>query len=118
MKLSELSDRLINRKCKISFNKAVPDCLLEKSKKVHGKNASVFDRLISREIEPCISDALLSLDKEFYTITIGVKAGEFVFTKRKSKDPNAKKEVAKKAAKKVAKKKTTKKVAKKTKGKK
>ncbi len=83
IKLNELSDRLINRKCKVVFSKSVYDCLLAKSKKDHGKNATIFDRLISREIEPCISDALLSFDKEFYIITISVKNDEFVFKKKK-----------------------------------
>jgi ATP-dependent Clp protease ATP-binding subunit ClpC len=102
MKLDEMGERLVNRKCKVSFTKGVYDLLLEKSKKDHGKNASVFDRLISREIEPCISDALLSLDKEFYTITIDAKNGDFVFSKRKRKAPLTKKKVTKKVAKKKA----------------
>jgi ATP-dependent Clp protease ATP-binding subunit ClpC len=90
MKLEDVSARLVNRKCKVTFTKAVYDCLLQKSKKDHGKNASVFDRLIAREIEPCISDALLSLDKNHYTITINAKNGEFVFSKRKRKTPATK----------------------------
>ena len=105
MKLEDISARLVDRKCKISFNKAVYECLLQKSKKDHGKNASVFDRLISREIEPCISDALLSLDKNFYLITIGVKDGEFTFSKRKSAEKKSAKTVksAKKTPKKIKK---------------
>ena len=117
MKMDEIKERLVHRKCKVNFNNAVYDCLLEKSKKDHGKNANVFDRLISREIEPCLSDALLSLDKEFYTITIGVKDGEFVFTKRKNMSNKTTKKAVKKTTKKTVKK-ATKKTARKTKSKK
>jgi len=83
IKLGELGGRLVDRNCKVVFDNSTVKMLLSKGKKDHGKNASVFDRLLSREIEPCISDALMSLDKDFYTITVKAKGDEFSFTKRK-----------------------------------
>ena len=55
------------------------------SKDEHGGNATALNRLISKQVEPCISDALMSLDKDFYLITVGAKDGVFVYKKKNEK---------------------------------
>lgn len=83
MRYDEISDRLANRNCKLEFDNSVIDLLLDFSKKDHGKNAMVLNRLISKKIEPCISDVLMSMDKNFYLITVYAKDGEFYCLKEK-----------------------------------
>ena len=86
----QLVNRLSARKRKLLFSDRVFDTLVKMSKKEYGQNATALNRLITKEIEPCISDALLSIkDKGFYTINIDVKNDKFVYRKRKRKGSNA-----------------------------
>jgi hypothetical protein len=76
----------MDRKRRLLFADRVFKALVEMSKKVYGKNATILNRLISKEIEPCISDALLSIKGTgFYTITVDFKDGKFIYRKRKRK---------------------------------
>jgi len=90
LNLNEMENRLINRQCKIYFSDEVDDFILQKSKSEYGKNASIIKRIIVKNIEPCISDALLSdKDKTSFTITISVQDNQLVYKKKK----NAKRKV-------------------------
>ena len=50
IKLEEVCERLVDRKCTLRFSDSVADLLIVKSKQSHGGNATVLDRLIAREI--------------------------------------------------------------------
>jgi ATP-dependent Clp protease ATP-binding subunit ClpC len=76
--LNEIVGRVVNRNCGIVFSDKVFDLLVEKSKKEYGKNANIFKRLISREIEPCVSDILMDAGNAAYAISIDVEDGAFV----------------------------------------
>lgn len=84
MRYGEISARLSNRNCKLKFDDGVTDLLLDLSKKDHGKNATVLNRLISKKVEPCISDVLMAMDNDYYIITAYVKDNEFLCKKEKS----------------------------------
>jgi len=73
---------LADRNCTFEFTDKVAELLIKISKEEHGKNATLLKRLISKEIEPCISDILLSLDSASYKIIVDVKGDEFVCRKR------------------------------------
>lgn len=101
IQLEEVSMRLEHSNCKLVFSEKVYDLLLHLSKEEHGMNANIFRRLISKQIEPCVSDILLSSDsKECYTITVNVKDQKFICRKTVAR---------KKTPKKIEKKKTTRK---------
>lgn len=86
MELESLVKRVEARNVKLNFSDDVYDLLIKLGKKEHGKNATSLGRLISKNIESCISDALISLErKSSYTVTIDVKGDEFVYKKRKRK---------------------------------
>lgn len=86
--LNEINDRINkipNVNCKIEFTNKVFDLLLKKVQNEHGKNATLLKRLISKDIEPCISSTILSLeDNEKYIITVSTKEDQFVSTVRKA----------------------------------
>lgn len=84
--LCEISSRLTGRKCKLVFTEEVFEYLAKISTKEHGKNANILKRLIAKKIEPCISDALLSMDNKEHIITIDVKDDKVVYRKSKSGD--------------------------------
>jgi len=93
MRTDELCERLSNRNRNLIFSDKTYDRLIEMTKEQHGKNATMLNRLIAKEIEPCISDALMSIpssDTGFYTITIDVKSDGFSFRKRKRKSSSKK----------------------------
>jgi ATP-dependent Clp protease ATP-binding subunit ClpB len=83
IRLEEIGTRITARNCKLDFSSDVYDLLIKMGKAEHGKNATILNRLISKKIEPCISDALMSIDKDFHVITIGVKDDEFVYKAKK-----------------------------------
>jgi len=85
IRLSELTSRVAEtRNCKLVFAKEVFDLLVKISKTEHGKNAGMLNRLISKQIEPCIADALLSLPvNKVHKIFIGVDGDQFVYLKKK-----------------------------------
>ena len=58
LRLEELKSRI---NVDITFSKNVIDRLLLNSKNEHGLNATIIDRLISKEIEPVIADRLLEI---------------------------------------------------------
>jgi len=50
----------------------------------HGKNAGILNRLISKKIEPCLADALISIGANSETaIIIDIKDDEFIYRTRK-----------------------------------
>jgi len=87
MRLAEVENRLIDRNCKLSFDEKVYDLLVKMSKDEHGGNATILNRLISKKIESCISDALVSIGKEFYNIMIDVKDDVFIYICTKLEKP-------------------------------
>lgn len=82
IKFDEIRERIKNRKCEFVFDGSVYDYLINLSKEEHGKNATLLNRLVSKEIEPCLSDSLLSLGNKSYVITISVKNGELIYEKK------------------------------------
>lgn len=85
-RLREVAERISSREHRLKFSNKVINRIVELSSKEHGKNANPIKRLISKEIEPCISDALLSLDEGVFTISIYVnKDGNFAYRKIKRK---------------------------------
>lgn len=91
LRLEELKLRITTN---IIFSKSVSDRLLEDSKNEHGLNATIIDRLISKEIEPCIADRLLEMmaDEDFkYTIEINEEDGKFTSKILKKKITKAEK---------------------------
>jgi len=83
IEIEKVAKRLINRKRKLLFSDRVYDALIAMQKGEYGSNATVLNRLITKKIEPCISDALLSIDdNKFYTITIDAKKGKFTYRKK------------------------------------
>lgn len=85
VRYGEIASRLNSRNCNLEFDDSVSDLLLILSKKDHGKNATVLNRLISKNVEPCISDILMDMDKNFNTITVYAKDGVFFCKKEKKK---------------------------------
>ena len=76
-RMDEIGGRLSDRGCKLMFTDKIYDLLLKFSKDEHGSNATVLNRLVSKKIEPCISDAL-SGHKDNCVITVDVEDDEFV----------------------------------------
>jgi len=86
MKLEEISERVTGRGCEVKFTDKTVSRLLELSRNEHGMNASILDRLISKQVDPCVADALLELEGQDGTITITVSNdAEFVARKRKTR---------------------------------
>lgn len=105
IQLEEVSSRLAHSNCNLVFSDKVCGLLIHLSKEEHGRNATLLKRLISKKIEPCVSDILLSMDhKELYTITVDVKANEFVCKKKKKPATKKKDSSSKKTATKTARK--------------
>jgi ATP-dependent Clp protease ATP-binding subunit ClpA len=87
--IKERIEQLTNISCEIKFTEKVYALLLSMGSKGHGQNATALKRLISKEIEPCISLALLSLvGSDKHNVTISVKGDKFVskITKPKCKN--------------------------------
>lgn len=80
IRLGEISSRIEGRNCKLEFSDEVYDLIIKMGKSDHGKNAAVLNRIISKKIEPCISDALMSLDKNFHVITVIANDDKFEYT--------------------------------------
>ena len=79
IRLGEISSRIEGRNCKLEFSEDVYDLIIKFGKSEHGKNAAILNRIISKKIEPCISDALMSLDKNFHIINIIVNENNFEY---------------------------------------
>jgi ATP-dependent Clp protease ATP-binding subunit ClpA len=79
IKLDEIGARISGRNCKVVFTDEVYGLLIKLVKSEHGKNATALNRLMSKKIEPCMSDALMSMNKGFHTITIDVKDDAFIY---------------------------------------
>ena len=84
MRLEEISARVVDRKCKIEFADEVYDLLVKMSKEEHGGNANTLNRIISKKVENCISDVLMSC-KNPKKVVISVKDGDFVGGKNEDK---------------------------------
>jgi len=83
--IKEICSRLKYHNCTLVFSPKVASHLVKMSKDEYGMNANILNRLIVKQIEPCIADALMSLElNTTYNIIIDVKDGEFVYKKRKS----------------------------------
>jgi ATP-dependent Clp protease ATP-binding subunit ClpA len=84
IEVEKICGRLSQRKLKLKFSDKVFCLLVEKSKKEHGKNANMLHRIISKDIESCISDVLLTIKgKDSYSISVDVDNNQFVCHKRK-----------------------------------
>lgn len=81
MRMGEIGTRLENRNCKLAFSDNIYDLLIKLSKEEHGANATILNRLISKKIEPCISDALIECG-EGSTIMISADNDNFVYKKQ------------------------------------
>lgn len=79
LKLKEFSERINNKKIQIIFNDSVADRIIELGKDEHGTNAMAIERIISKNIEPCIADGLLSIKEQNkeHTIEVEIKDNEF-----------------------------------------
>lgn len=84
IKLEEMRLRITSLHFNLKFSDDVSGFLVKKSKEEHGKNAMIFDRLIAKEVEPVVSDALTSIDK-LHSVTLRVKKDKIVCNKRKNK---------------------------------
>jgi ATP-dependent Clp protease ATP-binding subunit ClpC len=83
IRLNEIANRIVSRHCDVEFSVDVYDLLIKMGKKEHGKNATILNRLISKKIEPCISDALISSKKDSQSIIIETKDDNFVYRVKK-----------------------------------
>jgi len=83
IRLEEVISRISNRNCRLLFHEDVYNLLIKMSKNEHGKNATVLNRIITKKIEPCVSDALMSLGKDFYSIMIVAKNDDFSYETKK-----------------------------------
>ena len=78
-------DKIPNVNCEIKFTKNVFDLLIKKVANEHGKNATLLKRIISKDIEPCISSTILSLEDDTkYLISVTAKDNDFVSTFKKA----------------------------------
>ncbi|TRZ80307.1 ATP-dependent Clp protease ATP-binding subunit [bacterium] len=83
--VKEICSRIKYHNCTLKFAPDVASQLVKMSKDEYGMNANILNRLIVKQVEPCVADALMSLDVNImYGVTISVKDGEFIHTKRKS----------------------------------
>jgi len=92
IKVEEMRDRIANPNFHLKFSDKMCDFLVLKSKEEHGKNAMIFDRLIAKEVEPVVSDALMSIGKDTkdaqdaqdaYTVTLSATGDKITCSKRK-----------------------------------
>jgi len=79
IRLDEIAGRIVNRNIQLTFDNDVYDLLIKMGKNEHGKNATVINRIIAKKIEPCISDALMSMGKNVKSIAINTKGDEFQY---------------------------------------
>ena len=84
IRLGEISSRIEGRNCRLEFSDEVYDLIIKLGKSEHGKNAAILNRIISKKVEPCISDALMSLDKNFHVISVVVNNNNFEYTLKDS----------------------------------
>jgi len=97
LRLNELTGRVSTT---IEFSDTVANKILENSKLEHGLNATIIDRLISKEIEPCVADNLLEISNDKnnkYSIKVIEKDGKFIseIIKIKGKKPSKKEKIDK-----------------------
>jgi ATP-dependent Clp protease ATP-binding subunit ClpA len=71
---------LSDRNLKLEFSEDIYDLLLKLSKEEYGANATILNRIIAKNIEPCISDTLMKCG-EGLTITISVDNNSFICKK-------------------------------------
>jgi len=87
--IDKLVLRLHDQNCNIVLKPEVYDFILNLSKSEHGKNATQVKRIISKQIEPCIADALLTFKEEnrdkIKTITLYCKKDKLTYSIRRSK---------------------------------
>jgi len=82
--IKERVNKIPNVACEIKFTTKVYDLLVKKVASEHGKNATLLKRIISKDIEPCISSTILSLEDNVpYIINVTVKDGSFISTFKK-----------------------------------
>lgn len=82
MQLDDFSKHVAQNSCKVFFLPSVPQRILELIKDEHGLNATIVSRLISKKIEPCIADAILSLTEaeksQGTNVVVDIKDKEFI----------------------------------------
>jgi len=108
LQLEDFVDRISHRDCSLSFSDDVVKLMVRRSDNEHGMNAKKLERVILKEIEPCLADTLLEIGNNSYDLTISTNNESFVCTKRKKRKtvqaaPVAKKKATKKTVKNIAK---------------
>lgn len=91
--LDNIKNRIPHKNISMSFADGVVDKLIVLKDKEHGQNAMMIDRLISKNIEPILSDAILKMEdlENFnYSVTIDIVDDKFVCTTKKLKVKNEK----------------------------
>ena len=63
LKLEDFMTRINNKNVSVSIDEKAYSHIVNMSKKDHGMNAMIIDRIISKNIEPCIADILLTINK-------------------------------------------------------
>jgi ATP-dependent Clp protease ATP-binding subunit ClpA len=93
LQLNEFLTRITNKNYTIKFTEFVSKKLLELSKEDHGLNATMINRLISKNIEPIVSDCIfenMSENADKHMITIDFKNGKFIAKGKKNGQNNEK----------------------------
>lgn len=85
IRLEDFAGRICNKNCKIVFSDGVSESVVNMSKQEHGMNANVINRIIEKNLETVLADALLSIEESVLcTMTISVENGVFTVKSRKS----------------------------------
>lgn len=89
MRIAEFINRVVQKDIEISFENDIVEKIVEKSRAEHGRNANMINRVISKQIEPIVADALLMAKSEkdkSHKFTIVMQGEEFAMkTRRKEK---------------------------------
>ena len=82
LRLNDFLERIHNKNCDIVFHDDVPAQIVALSKKEHGMNANLINRLIEKNLETCVADAILDLGDKINdkTIEVSIKDDKFNIT--------------------------------------
>jgi ATP-dependent Clp protease ATP-binding subunit ClpC len=82
LRLHDFLDRIQDKNCEITFHDDVPKQIVALSKKEHGMNANMINRLIEKNLETCVADAILELGQKVndMIIEISIKDDKFNIT--------------------------------------
>ena len=82
LRLNDFLERIQDKNCDIVFHDDIPKQIVALSKKEHGMNANLINRLIEKNLETCVADAILELGNKIHdkTIEISIKDDNFHIT--------------------------------------